>query len=59
MNCDDLNCMKDFEHPPHPDQITPHAALRVLDRFFATSTRETADTKAAMNRLWTLVIEGR
>jgi hypothetical protein len=38
--------------------LSPHAALRVLDRYFATHT-STKETEQALTRLWTLVIEGK
>ena len=41
--------------------LSPHAALRVLDRYFAQHPRDgqSMEIKAAMDRLWTLVIEGK
>ena len=39
-------------------ELTPHVALRVLDRYFATH-EPSKETEQALTRLWTLVIEGK
>lgn len=42
-----------------PPKMTPHAALRILDRYLTTSAPVDRDkTAAAMDRLWELVIKG-
>ena len=47
------------EEKPMPPKMTPHAALRILDRYLTTSAPVDRDkTAAAMDRLWELVIKG-
>ena len=42
-----------------PPKMTPHAAIRILDRYLTTSAPVDRDkTAAAMDRLWELVIKG-
>jgi hypothetical protein len=45
---------------PVKPELTPHQALRVLDRHFAQRPWEArGEIEAALTRLWTLVIEGK
>jgi hypothetical protein len=42
--------------PQAHSRMTPHAALRVLDKRFADSADD--EVRAALDRLWSLVLRG-